>query len=225
VELLEWDTNFFGIPIGRATVDDPRDLQTALDTARDRSVRCLYVVVPGAKTTPLAAAIDAGGVLTALRLELEYAGPPPPAQANGVRRALADDAAHVERLAAALAPTSRFARDDRFPPERIEEMYRIWVRADLRNEMVLIDRTGERGLVALSRQQSGLAIDLVYVDDAARGTGLGRQLVGAAVGEAGSAALTVVTDVRNVPAVRLYESAGFRARSVGAILHLWRDDM
>jgi GNAT superfamily N-acetyltransferase len=63
----------------------------------------------------------------------------------------------------------------------------------------------------------------VYAEPRARGTGLGRALLTAAVAAAADRHLTVATDARNVPALRLYESLGFRSESFDAILHLWLD--
>jgi GNAT superfamily N-acetyltransferase len=223
VELLSWDTSFFGLTIGRAKVAAAHDLDQALADAKEQDVACLYLVVPGARAEPVTAAVRAGGVLAALRLELEYDGDPP-GWPSTVRRATPDDATGVAELAAALAPASRFAQDARFAPDRIEEMYRIWALDDLRDGQVLVDTTGERGLLALSKRPPRLSIDLVYVGNAARGTGLGRDLLDAAIAEARGFGLTVATDARNLPAVHLYESARFRARSIEAILHLWLDE-
>jgi ribosomal protein S18 acetylase RimI-like enzyme len=223
VELLSWDTDFFGIAIGRARITTARDLEVALTAASDQGVECLYLVVPGAKADPLIAAVRAGSSLTALRLDLEHRGPQVASDSGTVRPAAPEEAGRVAELAAALAPASRFAQDSRFSRERIAEMYRVWALNDLRNGKVLVDTTGERGLLTLSKRPSGLAVGLVYVAGAARGTGLGRQLLDAAAAEAAGTELTVVTDVRNLQAVRLYESAGFRARSLEAVLHVWLD--
>jgi GNAT superfamily N-acetyltransferase len=223
VELLPWDTKFFGITIGRARVGSERDLQTALRAANEHGVECLYVVVPGAKADPLAAAIRAGSELTTVRLDLEHRGRKVAPGAGTVRPAGPGEAARVADLAAALAPASRFAQDGRFRRERIEEMYRIWALNDLRDGSVLVDTTGERALLTLSKRPAGLVVDLVYIAEAARGTGLGRHLLDAALAVAAGAGLTVATDARNLQAVRLYESAGFRARSIEVVLHLWPD--
>jgi GNAT superfamily N-acetyltransferase len=136
---------------------------------------------------------------------------------------VAEDAERVAEFATALAPASRFAQDERFPPQRIEEMYRIWALNDLRDGEVFVDTAGERGLLALSKRPPGLAVDLLFVTAAARGTGLGGDLLETAIAEAEGSGLSVATDARNVRAVRFYESAGFRARSLDAILHVWLD--
>lgn len=223
MDVLSWDTSFFGLTIGRALVVDARDVDRALTEAREHDVACLYAVVPGAAAEPTAAAVHAGGVLTALRLELQHDGKVASVRPSTVRRAGAEDAERVAEFATALAPASRFAQDERFPPKRIEEMYRIWALNDLRDGEVFVDTTGERGLLALSKRPPGLAVDLLFVTGAARGTGLGGDLLESAIAEAEGSGLSVATDARNVRAVRFYESAGFRARSLEAVLHVWLD--
>lgn len=225
MELLPWDTQFFGVPIGRARVAQADALTSAIAAAQEHAVECLYVIVPEGDAHAVGAAIRAGGVLTALRLVLEHRGDPSSTQPGDVRAATPKDSAHVVELSAALARFSRFAQDPRFTRERIEGMYRTWVLDDLRDGKVFVDARGSGGMLALSRRAEALAVDLVYVDDAARGTGLARALLDAAVATAAGGIVTVATDVRNLNAVRLYESAGFRAGSLDAILHLWLDDV
>jgi dTDP-4-amino-4,6-dideoxy-D-galactose acyltransferase len=224
VQLLPWDTEFFGVEIARATVARPDALASMIAAAQERDVQCMYVVVPEAEANAVGAAIRAGSVLTALRLELDHDGDAAAKWPRDVRMAGPDDSDRVLELSVALARFSRFAQDRRFPSDRIEEMYRTWALNDLQHGDVIVGNDGG-GVVALSRRAQALAVDLVYVEDSARGAGLARALLDAVIATAGGDVVTVATDVRNVQAVRLYESAGFRARSLDAILHLWLDDL
>ena len=45
---LPWDTEFFGLPIGRAELDEER-LDLALEAAKADGIRCLYLGVPAAR--------------------------------------------------------------------------------------------------------------------------------------------------------------------------------
>src|SRR5262245_54067259 len=47
VTILEWDSEFFRVPIGRAEIDGDT-LAAAVDEARGRGVKCLYLVIPSA---------------------------------------------------------------------------------------------------------------------------------------------------------------------------------
>jgi GNAT superfamily N-acetyltransferase len=225
VELLPWDTQFFGLAIGRTHLARPEALESEIAAAQQNGVDCLYIVIPEAGSEAVGAAMRTGSVLTGLRLGLEHRGDGSMTEPSSVRTATPKEAARVVELAVALSASSRFAQDPRFPTERIEEMYRVWALQDLHEGGVFVDAKGEGGMLALSRHAETVAVDLVYVDDAARGSGVARALLDAAVASAAGGIVTVATDVRNVPAVRLYEWAGFRVRSLDAILHLWLDDL
>jgi GNAT superfamily N-acetyltransferase len=225
VELLPWDTQFFGLTIGRTQLACAEALESEIVAAKQNGVDCLYIVIPGVGSEAVGAAMRAGSVLTGLRLGLVHRGDRSVRRPRGVRMATTEEAARVAELAVALSGSSRFAQDPRFPTERIEEMYRVWVQQDLLEGGVFVDAKGKGGMLALSQRAETFAVDLVYVDDAARGSGVARALLDAAVASAAGGIVTVAADVRNVHAVRLYESAGFRAHSLDAILHLWLDDL
>jgi GNAT superfamily N-acetyltransferase len=216
---LPWDTEFFGIRIARAEAGDSLDPTAA--AARDAGIECLYLTVREARPGALDAAIRAGALLTDLRLELERDAPPPEA-VEGVRVAAEADTGEVERLAAELSAYSRFNADPRFPAGRIAEMYRLWAHRCLAEGTVVLPAEGAGGMVG-TRPGDPASVDLVYVAPGAAGGGLGRRLVEAALAEVGGARATVATSAANIPAVRLYESLGFRAARLSAVLHLWLD--
>jgi ribosomal protein S18 acetylase RimI-like enzyme len=223
VELLPWDTEFFDVAIARARVPRADAFEPEVAAARDARIDCLYVVVPDGEASAVEAVVRADGLLTALRLVQEHVGGRAVTPQPGVRRATSRDAETIVQLSRSLAESSRFAQDPRFERGRIEEMYRVWALNDLHDGDVFVDANGERGMVTMSSETDIAAIGLVHVDATARGAGLGRALLTAAVARAKERTLRVATDVRNLPALRLYESVGFRARSFDAILHLWLD--
>ena len=66
---------------------------------------------------------------------------------------------------------------------------------------------------------------LVAVSGEARGAGVGRAAVTALVAglsSRGARDVSVVTQGRNAPAIRLYEDTGFRTVSVQLWFHRWR---
>jgi ribosomal protein S18 acetylase RimI-like enzyme len=70
------------------------------------------------------------------------------------------------------------------------------------------------------------SLGLMSVAPEARGQGLGRQLVSGAVAwlrERGLERVTVVTQARNVRALRTFEACGFRVADVALWFHKWYD--
>lgn len=113
---------------------------------------------------------------------------------------------------------SRFRLDHGFAPEVCDEMYRIWLQRSCFREIadqVLIAKLGSvlAGMITVRFSQPVARIGLVSVTPHLQGHGIGRQLllqVLRAASQAGCTELAVVTQVQNLAAVRLYQSAGFR---------------
>jgi ribosomal protein S18 acetylase RimI-like enzyme len=123
-----------------------------------------------------------------------------------------------------LAVESRFWRDPRIPQEKVREMYEIWLDRCLDEGFVAVPASNGAGFVGARRDGDVARIDLVYVDTASRGQGLGRALVHGAVAGVGANEASVVTQTGNVAAQRLYQSLGLRSGNSLAVLHLWLDE-
>ena len=219
MDQLPWDSDFFGVRVGRAVIPD-ESLESALSDAREQDVECLYLELSGAPPDAIEEAVRAGARLVDLRTTLERAEPIDEAPGDRVRRATAADATLLEAMARELSAFSRFAADPRIPTAKVEEMYEIWVRRCLAEGVVTVGTDGS-GMVGVRIPADGtLHVELVYVSPSAAGDGLGAELLVAALTNAEGGA-TVVTQAWNVPALRLYESLRFRTRSLSAILHLW----
>jgi ribosomal protein S18 acetylase RimI-like enzyme len=225
VEILAWDSDFFGVVIGRALAGGADAVVDAVAAARTEEVACLYIIVPGAESDAVGAAGRAGARLTALRLELEHSREAAVGEALPTRHAEDIDMSRVVDLSVALSRFSRFAQDSRFSAERVAEMYRVWALNCLRDGQILLPADGNEGMVAVTEVAGRANVELVYVDAGTRGAGFGRRLVAAAVASIATRPIRVATDARNLQAVRLYEAAGFSARSLDAIFHLWLDEL
>lgn len=222
MNVLEWDTQFFGVRIGRAELAET-DVASAADAARAESLACLYLSAPAARPELVTDAVRAGALLVDVRLELDAERTTQPKPATGVRAAGEGDAELVEELAAELSAYSRFRADPRFDGERVAEMYRVWARRDLAEGAVVLAEGGS-AFVAASREGDETRLDLVYVSPESSGRGLGAALAQEALRLLDTPRALVVTQAGNVPALRLYESLGFRARSAAILLHLWLND-
>jgi GNAT superfamily N-acetyltransferase len=230
MRLRPWDSDFFGAKIGSADLDE-ESLASAVRAARAQSVDCLYLVASGDRLPELASLTRQGARLVTLRHTLEWNanGDPrragnDPEKAETVRLATAGDRSAVRQLAEGLAPFSRFAADSRFDAERIGAMYRLWADQCLGEGVVAVAADGA-GFVGVTLPESQADVALVYVTEASSGRGLGRALLDAALDAAGRRSAVVATDTGNIPALRMYESAGFRTKSMNAIFHLWLDEL
>jgi dTDP-4-amino-4,6-dideoxy-D-galactose acyltransferase len=143
--------------------------------------------------------------------------------------ARADDVAAVEAISGRCFSFSRFHLDPAVGLERANEVKRQWARNACR---------GRASAVYVARQQNDIAgflavlenrssggidaiIDLVGVDAGHQGQGTGRALSRMFIRQWRDRAdrLRVGTQVSNIPAMRLYESIGFRVAETSYVLH------
>jgi dTDP-4-amino-4,6-dideoxy-D-galactose acyltransferase len=229
--LLPWDTDFWGVRVGRVegeTMTEER-LRAVDAWAAEHGVQCLYFLA-AVHDPPTAHAAEAGGFrLMDLRVELRRpaAGDD---ELNGLREAHADDAPALRAIARASHGVTRFYADPHFADERCDDLYDVWITRSLEGwaQGVLVAEADGRpaGYVSchLDEDESRGSIGLIAVDDSVRRAGLGVALSRGAVAwcrDRGMAELAVVTQGRNVAALRTFQRAGFLVGSVGLWFHKW----
>jgi dTDP-4-amino-4,6-dideoxy-D-galactose acyltransferase len=141
----------------------------------------------------------------------------------------ADDAAAVEAIAGRCFAFSRFHLDPAVGLDRANEVKRQWARNAChgRASAVYVARRQNDvvGFLAVLENRSGAGtdaiIDLVGVDAGHQGQGAGRALSRSFVEQWRGRAdrLRVGTQISNIPAMRLYESIGFRVAETSYVLH------
>ncbi len=141
----------------------------------------------------------------------------------------AEDAAAIEDIAARCFRYTRFHLDPEIGLDRANEIKRQWARNACRGRAstVYVSRQNRNvtGFLAVLEARSGThtdaIIDLVGVDAKSQGQGAGRALSAMFVDQWRGRAdrLRVGTQVSNVPAMRLYESMGFRVAETAYVLH------
>lgn len=228
-ELLAWDTEFWGFPVarGRDRALDPESARRLADWCAAERVRCVYLLADAddAETAAAAASVGFQAVDTRLTLHREPGEEPAtaPTTPATIREAQEEDREPLKRLARAAHTDTRFFFDPRFERRRAAELYARWIERGLddprRHVLVAELDQGPVGYVVVAEEPR--AIDLIAVDPAARGQGIGAALVRAAVAERPREPMSVVTQARNVGAQRLYQSQGFRLRSAEIWYHLW----
>jgi dTDP-4-amino-4,6-dideoxy-D-galactose acyltransferase len=227
-ERLDWDSAFFGVPIGRVSGLDGKPLRATVEEADENGIRCLYLLCPVGDLRQLHSALDCGFRPYDVRTELSCGLEDRPSPPQGVREAGESDEEPLLDLARRRMRDTRFWADQRFPRDRVEDLYAEWLRrglstAPLRRTFV----TGEaEGFVTCQcdAEQGVGRIELIAVAASREGTGLGDALVEAAAhafAEAGLERAEVVTQAQNVAAQRLYQRNGYRTSKVDVWLHRW----
>lgn len=228
--ILDWDSEFWGFPIARV-LPERVDAATAEQVERwceGHGVVCAYLLAGAGDAETAAAAEGVGFTPVDTRVTLERPGGPPAAERRPVdgleiRPAEARDEAALVGLARQAHTDTRFFFDPHFSSTRAAELYAAWVRRGLAEDpfrVFLAERDGSPVGYVLVKTDP-LEIDLIAVEQAARGDGIGSALVAEAIGVSPNGTVRVVTQARNVAALRLYESFGFRVVKTEAWYHRW----
>lgn len=228
--ILEWDSDFFGLRIGR--LHGPESLKADWRAWADaQEIACFYLLVPADDAPGLAAAADCGfqdvDERVTFTMELDrYDGAS--ADAIEIRNAVLADQAALESIAAISHQSTRFYADPHFSDGDCARLYATWIAISLREETVItaIDNGEPVGYVSVRVEGDTGHIGLLGVAESARGKGIGAALVHAAARyfkEHGCLSAQVVTQGRNKAAMRLYERAGFRVCQREHWFHWWRD--
>ena len=158
----------------------------------------------------------------AARIDVQQA----PGSARLVR---SEDRDAVMQVARTAFTQSRFHLDPGIPGRVANEIKAAWAGnyfSGHRGQFMVVAEM--RGKVAgfmqlLSSPEQGLTIDLIGVDAAARGKGLGRAMIAHALIACGSPGrLRVGTQAANVRSLRFYETLGFRVAATSFVFHLHR---
>lgn len=237
--ILEWDSEFFGVTIGRLRSErlDRASLDLAVEWCGQHEVDCLYALLTAEDAHTVRLAEEAGARFTDMRVTMRApAGQEPespvadaPMPAPALRPSEPEDVPALETIARAAHAHSRFYFDTSFPDERCDALYERWIRescAGFADEVIVAELDGRAvGYVTMHLDPSAAArIGLLGVAEDTRGRGIGAALADRAVAwarERGVSSVTVATQARNVSALRLYAQRGFLVESVALWYHLW----
>lgn len=227
---LAWDTEFWGVRVGRAT-----HLDGLGDWAVENTMGLICLLVD---TVGEAQDAQARGFrLMDVRVTLSRPAAMKPSSARLLRDEDVDALCTIARTA---FPLTRFYADPLLDDDRCGDLYVEWTRSLCAGaaDVVLVaerimdvgDNRGVArtpvGYVTVSIDGGVAEIGLIAVADGLRGTGIGADLVRAAVDVAkvrGCHSIDVVTQGANIGALRTFEGCGFRITKTQLWLHRWYD--
>lgn len=239
-ELLPWDTEFFRCRIARVC-GEALNLERAVQIdcwSRRNRIKCLYFLSRADDPTAIETAERHGFRFVDIRMTFERERLRPSDLArSGVRASMAirpvqpSDLPALQAIARTAHGTTRFFTDPRFPRHRVEELYSTWIELEIqgRAQAVFVAAVGSSQPVGyischLDPARGHGSIGLVGVAPEARGRGIGKSLLGAAIdwfGTTGAQEVTVVTQGNNRAAQRLYQRCGFLSRDLQLWFHKW----
>jgi dTDP-4-amino-4,6-dideoxy-D-galactose acyltransferase len=225
IETLNWDSGFFGYPVGRIIINDNTDSllpyeseirnfkliylfsdnQLSLNDGRVHEVDIKTTLVKGiakADTYPVNDSI------------VEYTG---------------GQDEDLKALALESGVFSRFKMDPGFKDDEYTKLYLKWITDSINkkiaDKLFIYSSDGFiEGFVSMKLKETNAEIGLIAVHEKSRGKGVGMALLQAvfhATQQLGLPCTKIVTQLANAPAMKLYLKAGFEIESKKFIYHLW----
>lgn len=228
VECLQWDSDFFGLRIGRTDIASNKrwyKLQQEVITLR-KQYDLIYVFSDQELPTETngmhlvdtktiyAKSIDSSTIM--------------PATIERYQESVPND--DLYRLALVSGVYSRFRLDNSLPSDSYERLYRCWIERSVDGAMadlVLVHCTDNQidGMITMKIEADVAHIGLVSVDEGSQGRGVGTMLIRAVEAHLQSNTivrhLKVATQWANKPACHLYEKNGFVVEEKTNIYHWW----
>jgi RimJ/RimL family protein N-acetyltransferase len=236
-EFLPWDSTFFERRIARvrANAVDPAAGGEILQWCAGERIDCIYFLADPSSAASVAWAEDCGfrlmDIRTTLRLDFRPGTPSSDAPAAAARVSLAqpDHLPALRSIARVSHRDSRFYCDPNLRAKS-GELFETWIEKscdDYADRVLVAELEGvAAGYITLDYSSpADSQIGLFAVGPEARGRGIGQQLVRCGLEwlrSQGASECRVVTQGRNLGALRLYQKAGFRVETLQLWYHLWR---
>lgn len=228
IEKLQWDSDFFGLRIGRAKISSEEDgtfLASQVKAVKEDYDLVYVFANHGCKFHADNARLIDRKVVYSLA-DATHSKLCQDVALWDSSRGVTDELLH---LALMSGKYSRFKLDDDFPKGSYERLYSRWIEQSVNHMMAsevfcyLIEDV-PRGLVTLNNKNGIGTIGLVSIQEDFQHHGIGSIMMCHVIRysrEKQIEKLTVATQLDNIPACRLYEKSGFKVESVTDVWHWW----
>jgi dTDP-4-amino-4,6-dideoxy-D-galactose acyltransferase len=233
-QLLDWDTQFFGIRIAQVTAPILTDeiAKATLQWCRAEKISCLYYLVPCDHAKPISLAEKFNFHLVDIRLTFERSSKisTEPQAYRHIRRAEESDIPLLREIARQAYRNTRFYNDGNFTVHQCENLYMTWIEKSCQGyaDSVWVASPGNEpgGFITCHRENGTGQIGLLGIHPSYHRQGWGEKLVKSALrwfSEHSCTPVKVVTQGNNRAAQKLYEQCGFHLSSVQLWYHHWFD--
>ncbi len=231
-KLLEWDSSFFGYPIGKLQENaiSREALFSLMQEEREKGTKLIYWFVKPDDTLSIAMANQLK--LKPIDVKVTFQKTPVDKHLDtGISSILNSELSPaILSLALQSGWQSRFKVDQNFNNNEFERLYTTWIEKSLGGELTLdvLGYTKNNEILGLStienKDDKSASIGLIAVDEQARGMKIGTKLMEASEHicfKKGIKNLSVSTQRSNKQACRFYESLGYTLSDEVNIYHIW----
>lgn len=225
IEKLEWDSLFFGFPVGQLIVKKFTQNEILEFINQARNFKLVYIIT-NEEIKPEINKLKLVDIKTRLGKEVGNQNN----EDEMVKEYKGGQDNQLKKLALQSGIYSRFNTDANFVNKEYEKLYLEWISGSIKKtiaDKVLVycdDGNLCKGFVTLKFKKKFSEIGLIAVDAESRGKGIAKALlsnVDYCTAKVGLHKIEVVTQFDNLPAMKLYEKAGYKILSKKYIYHLW----
>ena len=228
VQKLQWDSDFFGLRIGRTDISSNEGWNMLLKDASSLRMRYDLIYVFSNQELPTDSnSIRLVDTKTIYAKSIEASAIMPSAVEQYIEPIPNAD---LYRLALISGVYSRFRLDDNLSIESYECMYRCWIERSVDGSMadlVFVHRTKNQidGMITVKIETDMAYLGLIAVYEGMQGKGIGSMLIKTVEAYLQTKTtvrhLKVATQWANKPACHLYEKNGFVVEEKTNIYHWW----
>ena len=234
LQILEWDSSFFGYPVAKITASSitVEEITSLTSEARAKKIRLVYLFTDPTDQISNQSANATGAKLVDSKITFQI--PVDPSVVLTV-----DD--HIEQIESGYPSKqlislsiqsglySRYKIDPNFINNEFERMYLAWIENSVNKKIadhtfVYMEDGLELGFVTVKVRDSFGQIGLIAVDETSRGKSIGKKLVHAVIDllvRQNIPELEVATQKNNADACNFYEKVGFKGMKEENIYHIW----
>jgi len=240
LESLPWDSHHFGFPVARlkGLKLGELELRDGLRSAQRMKVKLVYWAADPGCGVPQRILSEFGGLFVDRKATFQKTLPALGHESDArqswriTEHPRTEPAVELVRLAVTAGACSRFRLDPRIPRESFERLFELWIVRSVLGELADVVLVAGRdsstsdpaGLITVRLTGGQGSVGLIAVHESARGQGIGTRLIQAAhrwlLGR-GAGRVTVVTQLDNQAACRLYEKCGYEPAELQHIYHFW----
>ena len=235
IEILDWDSNFFDLRVGRinGTISDGNELAGVLEELKILDIDLGYYSSPvpleNHQDISLPYHINLVDKKTTY-LKKITGNAPVNNSITGFKGEYPDE--KLLALAIESGIYSRFNVDKKIGRSKYEALYKAWINNSVNKKiakevLVYMENQIIAGFVTLGEKNSRADIGIISVDSDHRGKGIGKSLMLNAenwFANRNYIHIQVVTQGDNLAACRLYESCGYEIDRLEYLYHLWKTD-
>ncbi|TAH29456.1 MAG: GNAT family N-acetyltransferase [Cytophagales bacterium] len=229
IELLTWDSDFFGYKVGKV-IDFSTDIEEIISFAKKENYRLLYAFISENNDFLAKKYTTNKGVLVDEKITFLQNIPTIKIE-NDLTSTYESEIIDEKLLKIGLQSGiySRFNVDKNFKNKEFERLYRIWIKNSVQKliaEKVIIQKIDNNivGLLTLGIKNNKADIGILAVDENFRGRKIGKNLVLRVFEESkkiGQKQIQVVTQKANENACNFYQKMGFEIEKTENIYHFW----